>query len=227
MSLSIPNLLASKKTGNGQEFHFLIEGPAGRLEALLSLPDAWESKEFAAIVCHPHPLHEGSMHNKVVHTCTRALYLLDIPVLRFNFRGVGKSEGNYAETIGEKADLIAVYVRLRSIFPFRQMILAGFSFGAHIALKSWQELDAKSLITIAPPVHSMQLDEIIPPSRNWLLIQGLADEVVSSEAVLSWAQALQNPPDIKTFDNVGHFFHGHLPQLRETIRHYLVTVISL
>ena len=128
-----------------------IPGPAGPIEALLEEPDRTSFERFA-VICHPHPLHQGSMLNKVVHTVSRAMIDLGYPAVRFNFRGVGASEGYFAEGIGETDDVLAVCQWMRNRYRGVGLVLAGFSFGAVVACRAALTAKPAQLITIAPPV---------------------------------------------------------------------------
>ena len=130
-----------------------ISGPAGALETLLEVPAAGAPVGGFAVVCHPHPLHGGTMQNKVVHTLARALQEAGIATLRFNFRGVGASAGSYDEGRGEIEDALAVIAYGRARWPGAALTLAGFSFGAQVALLAAPSSAPARLITVAPPVE--------------------------------------------------------------------------
>lgn len=194
-----------------------LAGPAGHLEALLDTPPG-PLAAAVGVVCHPHPQHQGTMLNKVVHTLGRALNDLQIPVVRFNFRGVGASEGAYADGEGETADAVAVADWALRRFPGAQLWFAGFSFGAAVAIRAAVERPCQQLISVAPPVARMaRLLGDARPSCPWLLVQGTADEVVPAGDVEAWARARSLPPDLVLLPDVDHFFHGRLTLLRETI----------
>ena len=194
-----------------------ITGPAGVLEALLECPEAGHSSR-AAVICHPHPLHQGSMLNKVVHTVSRAMLDLGAPALRFNFRGVGASEGRYAEGSGEVDDAVAACAWMRERFPGCELLLAGFSFGAMVACAAALTVRPAHLVSIAPPVErTRRLLAGRHPGVPWLLVQGEADGVVPSGEVIAWAAELQPAPELVVLPGVDHFFHGNLTQLRETL----------
>jgi hypothetical protein len=194
-----------------------LDGPAGRLEALLDTPP----RPLAAaigVVCHPHPQHQGTMLNKVVHTLSRALNDLRIPAVRFNFRGVGASEGAYADGLGETDDVLAVAAWATARFGGADLWLAGFSFGAAVAIRAAMSTSCAQLITVAPPVARMaRLLDGKGPACPWLLIQGTADEVVAAGDVQEWARTLEPPPDLVLLPDVDHFFHGRLTLLRDTV----------
>jgi len=193
-----------------------IGGPVGRLEAILELPRDVDGNRVA-VLCHPHPLHQGTMLNKVVHTLARAMNDLGMPALRFNFRGVGQSEGSYSDGVGEMDDLQAVADQALQRFDGAELWLGGFSFGALVALRSAVALDPAQLITIAPAVDLIRNVNLPQPTVPWLIVQGDADEVVSCEDVLEWVNSIAPGPDVIVMPGVGHFFHGHLVHLRELI----------
>lgn len=194
-----------------------LDGPAGRIEALLDTPPG-PLAPAVGVVCHPHPQHQGTMLNKVVHTIGRALNDLRIPALRFNFRGVGASEGAYADGVGETEDALAVAAWARQRFPGADLWLAGFSFGAAVAIRAALASPCRQLISIAPPVARMSsLLGNASPACPWLLVQGTADEVVPAADVEAWARGRTPPPDLVLLPDVDHFFHGRLTLLRDTI----------
>ncbi len=183
----------------------VIEGPAGRLEAILVKSAAPRS---AALLLHPHPLYQGTMENKVVTTLARAVERLGGASLRFNFRGVGASGGTYDGGRGEKDDARAAASWLRGRYPALPLWVMGFSFGAALAFDLAPELEASFLVTVAPPVA--MVTRSTAPSCPWLLILGDADEVVDPEAVRGWAASIAPPPDLVAVPGASHFFHGRL-----------------
>jgi alpha/beta superfamily hydrolase len=191
----------------------MLTGAAGEIEALLDHPDG--EPAAVAVVCHPHPLIQGTMHNKVAHMLARALTDLGALALRFNFRGVGASAGEHDRGDGEADDTVAVAGWMRERHPDLPFWLGGFSFGAMVALRAAPRLEPAALVTVAPPVE--RLDALARPGCPWLLLQGEDDDVVGAQAVLEWARAFEPPPEIATFPGVGHFFHGNLNALRDTI----------
>jgi len=192
---------------------FIIDGPEGGLEAMLESPESSDGSHIA-ILCHPHPRYQGTMLNKVVHTLARSMNDLGLMALRFNFRGVGKSEGAYGHGEGEIQDLIAVadYARLR--WPGATIWLAGFSFGAVVATRAAASIKPERLVTIAPAVNVLGKELQSVPTMPWLVIQGDADEVVPVGDVSSWVEKLEIQPELIILPGVGHFFHGHLVDLR-------------
>lgn len=203
----------------GQGEAVVVPGPEGQLEGLWH--PAGDDPAAVAVVCHPHPQHEGTMHNKVAHTLARAFSDCNAAVLRFNFRGVGKSEGEFDQAVGETADALAAVKWVREQHPDRPLWLGGFSFGAQVALQATGKARPERLVTVAPPVQRFGDTRPARPRCPWLLIQGEADEVVNADAVLAWAEAYDEPPLIKRFPDVGHFFHGSLTGLREAVTGFL------
>jgi uncharacterized protein len=208
-----------------------LDGAAGSLEVVVedvaaaagsaprggSLTEERASPRRHAIVCHPHPLFGGTMDNKVVTTLARGLHECGIPTLRFNFRGVGQSAGEFDSGLGETADAAAVAAWGAARWPGSHLVIAGFSFGAYVALRLAQYTAAAHLITVAPPLARFDFSSLQPPGCPWLVVQGDADEVVDAQQVIAWAQALQPPPRLVVMPGVGHFFHGRLIELRGAV----------
>lgn len=195
-----------------------IDGPAGRLEALLEDPGG--AGGWFAVVCHPHPLYGGTLENKVVHTLARALQERGMPTLRFNFRGVGRSAGSFDEGRGETDDALAVIAWGRRRWPAAQLVLAGFSFGAVVALRAAAAAGAAQLITVAPAVTRLGAALARPPCP-WLLVMGDADELVDCAEVRAWAARFEPPPTLRLLAGVDHFFHGRLHELRTAVGAHL------
>ena len=192
-----------------------IEGPVGTLEAAI---DASAGPAVAtAVVCHPHPQQQGTMTNKVVTTVARAFAELRADAVRFNFRGVGKSAGAYADGVGERDDALAVVDWCRERWPNRPLYLGGFSFGAAVAASIAARVAPVGLVTVAPPLDRLRAS-FVAPTCPWLLVHGEADDVVPPGPVLEWAAALPSPPKIVLLPGVGHFFHGSLTALNEAVK---------
>ncbi len=202
------------------EEKILIPGSAGELEALLSVVDDYG--DSIGIICHPHPLYGGSMNNKVVHYTARALHKVGMPVLRFNFRGVGRSGGEFSNAIGEADDLKAVAEWLRQKYPARSLIVAGFSFGSYVAVSQVRALAATKLISIAPPVNLYNFHELAP-QIPWLVIMGDEDEVVPVSEVRQWLENKASNRQVVWMKGASHFFHGRLPELSGHIENWLTT----
>ena len=201
-----------------------IEGPAGLLEALLSRPSVEISKPIIGIICHPHPLQEGTMYNKVVTTIAKAFMHQGAWVLTFNFRGVGESEGEYDHARGEVNDLLAVLDWALERVPGTEIWLAGFSFGSYIAAVGATKRKVSKLISIAPPVEYTGFEKLHEIHCPWLVIQGDLDDVISPRATYDWIESRSESIELIRFSDVGHFFHGHLVELREGIEGWLEKV---
>jgi uncharacterized protein len=193
----------------------VIEGPAGPLEA--SVEEGNDAGAAYALVCHPHPVFGGTMDNKVVTTVARALSACGMPAVRFNFRGVGASAGRYDEGRGETLDAAAVAAWGAHRWAERGVVVAGFSFGAYVAMRLAQTLPPSRLIMIAPPLGRFDFKPFAAPACPWLIMQGDADDVVDPQAVRDWALAHRPSARLVMLAGVGHFFHGHLVELRDAI----------
>jgi uncharacterized protein len=197
----------------------MLDGPAGTLEVAVDR-SACPPLPAVAILCHPLPTEGGTMHNKVVTMAARALRELGIDSVRFNFRGVGASAGSFDDGRGETDDLLAVAEWVRSQRPDAALWLAGFSFGAYVALHAAATLQPSFMLSIAPPVRrSWDFDTLTLPTCPWLVIQGEADEVVDPQAVFAWIAAMDDPPQLVRMPDTSHFFHRKLIDLRGAIKH--------
>mgnify|MGYP003332952361 CR=1 FL=1 len=200
-----------------------IAGPAGALQVVVEDPGPPAATPQAfAVVCHPHPLHGGTMDNKVVTTLARTFHELGLPTLRFNFRGVGTSEGTHDAGRGEVDDALAVLAHGRERWPGAAPWLAGFSFGGRIALAAAARPEAgrvAQLVTIAPAFTRYHASPVTlrVPGCPWLIVMGDADELIPAAEVTGFIEQLAPRPDCVLLPGVGHFFHGSLPLLRDTI----------
>ena len=196
----------------------LLPGPAGLLEVSVDLPVAHDARRGIAVICHPHPPDGGTLHNKVVTMSARALTELGLATVRFNFRGVGQSEGGYDNGRGEVLDLLAVANWARQARPDDDFWLVGFSFGAWVALLGARQLPVKQVISIAPPVGLRDFSGVLPPPCPWLVIQGEADEIVEPGPVFDWLGKQEPAPEVVRMPETGHFFHRRLLDLRGAIK---------
>lgn len=191
-----------------------------QLETQLSTPANDDGKAIA-IVCHPHPLYGGSMTNKVVTTIAKALLSLNMPVIRFNFRGVGDSPGEYDHGIGETDDLATMVDWARKQYPKCKLWLAGFSFGSFVSAHYAHQHPVDQLISIAPPVNHFDFSPFADIHCPWLIVQGDRDEVVPLKAVLAWTKGLPPSAQLCRLPEATHFFHGQLIALKDLLIHSL------
>jgi alpha/beta superfamily hydrolase len=197
---------------------FTLTGTAGNLEGIVHLPDT--SPRAIAVVAHPLPTAGGSMENKVAMTLAKTFAELDCVVFRFNFRGVGASEGEFTGGDGEEQDLLAVAHYAREQFgEDLPLILAGFSFGGYVAARAAQVLHPQHLILAAPAVGrftaAMPTKKMPDVSPTTLVIHGENDELVPLSAALAWASPQHLP--IVVLPQTDHYFHRRLGQLREIV----------
>ena len=193
--------------------HSDIVGPAGRIDVAIDVPDG--NARGVAVLCHPHPVHGGTMDNKVIQTLARAFVQLGLRAVRFNFRGVGRSEGQWDEGVGEIDDAMAVVTAQRDgALP---LTLAGFSFGSYVAAEVAQRLaaagqPASRLVLVGPATTYGDMPAV---PADTLIIHGEADDVVPLSATLDWARPQGLP--VIVLPGVGHFFHGQLTRLRDLV----------
>lgn len=199
-----------------EDAEVLLNGPVGSIEALVAHPGV-KAGESIAVICHPNPTQGGTMHNKVVTTLHKVFTLAGITTVRFNYRGVGNSEGSFAQGVGELDDLLAVIAWVKFHFPAAPIMLAGFSFGGYIALQGASRIDARALLTVAPSVGHFDCSDLAPISCPWVVAQGEDDDVVPMALVLDWLQTRKESPIVLSFPKTGHFFHGKLLDLRERL----------
>ncbi len=199
-----------------------LKGPAGILEAMLETPQHADDTRVA-VVCHPHPVYGGTMTNKVVHILAKAFTELGAPTVRFNFRGVGRSDGAFDDGRGETFDALAAIEWARSRWPQAGLWLAGFSFGGAIALRAAAQVRPDRLVTVAPAIQRVDVSRVALPDCPWLIVQGDKDELVSAQSVEAWARTLNPRPQLAILPGVDHFFHGRLNDLRDTVLQWVRT----
>ncbi len=207
-----------------QNNEILIDGAVGRLQLIQTIvaPNSNSNTrpESAAIICHPHPLYGGSMSNKVVHIINKAFNSVGINTVRFNFRGVEQSQGQFADGIGEVDDLLSVFDWLARDTQISRIYLAGFSFGSFVAAQvaSLQQtpIAIEKLLLVAPPVSMYDFGSItfnVP----CLVIQGGQDTVVEPEQVKQWVATQADNVQLLWNDGAEHFFHGKLNFIRDSV----------
>jgi len=210
--------------------NIFLEGPAGRLEAILWAPSdpVRQRPSLAAVVCHPHPLFGGTMHNKVVYQSAKSLDALGIPVLRFNFRGAGLSEGEHDRGDGEQGDVRAGLDFLGTQFPGVPLLLAGFSFGACVGLRVGCEHPRVShLIGLGIPVNSTDFSFLSQCKKPKLFVHGSQDEYGAIEKVRTLVASLPGENHLLVVEGVNHFFAGKLNEVDVAIKNWLSEVFRL
>ena len=200
----------------------IIQGPVGDLQG------AWHAaaaSEDCLIICHPHPQFDGTMNNKVVTTVAKSYLDLGINVLRFNFRGVGESAGEYGNIDGEVQDCQAALDWLLTQKKVKRLFLAGFSFGCYIAAKvafelrnTYPQLHLEHLLMVAPSVINSPFDKAVPLMCPSTVIMGALDEVVPFDAVSDWSDTLYPPVEFVELSQASHFFHGQLVILKQEVK---------
>jgi alpha/beta superfamily hydrolase len=208
-----------------------LEGAAGRLEALLwAVPQRSSgAPPLAAVVCHPHPLFGGTMHNKVVYQTAKTIHALGVPVLRFNFRGVGLSAGTHDEGQGEQEDVVSALDFLAAQCPGTPFLLAGFSFGAWVGLRAGcGDGRVAELICIGLPVgetNAREFPDLDACEKLILLVSGEFDEYGPPEKLKTFVGQFSERTKARTkvtmIPRADHFFAGHLPELDRTIAVWL------
>lgn len=207
--------------------NFFLKGPAGRLEAILWTPSAGTRPPLAAVVCHPHPLFGGTMHNKVVYQVAKSLDALGILVLRFNFRGAGLSEGEHDRGRGEQDDVRAALDFLSGEFPSVPLLVAGFSFGCVAGQRTGCE-DARvsQLIGLGLPVNSTDVSFLSRCSKPKLFVQGSDDQYGAIDKVKTLVAILPGENHLEVVEDADHFFKGKLDQVDRAITSWIASRIS-
>jgi len=197
-----------------------FEGPAGRIEGILR--EGAPPVGRAAIVCHPHPLFGGTMHNKVVFRIARAFQEAGFAVLRFNFRGTGRSAGAHDEGRGEQDDLRAAITFIEQKYEGAELWLAGFSFGAAVMLRAaCGDHRIHALMAVGAPVSKYDFSQLIHCDRPKLFVQGALDEFGSVAELTRFVARLDEPKTLKIIDGADHFFAGHLDELAQAVGDFI------
>jgi hypothetical protein len=212
---------------NNQTRRFVVQGPAGAIEALEDLPTLADgaTPRGVAVIAHPHPLFGGTMDNKVVQTLARAFVHCGWRAVRFNFRGVGATQGVYDEGRGEQQDLLAVIADANPSDAPQPLALAGFSFGSFVVSHAVASLGAQhapqQLVLVGTAASRFAVAPIAPDLHaRTLVLHGEQDDTVPLTSVMDWARPQSLP--VMVIPGVAHFFHGQLPLLRSlVVRHLL------
>ena len=210
----------------------LVPGPDGLIELVMEAGERLEqSHPLVAVIAHPHPLYGGSMDNKVVTTLSRLYRQLGVDVLRFNFRGIGSSEGVHDEGRGEVDDMLAVVKYARQQKPEARIILAGFSFGSAIAaaaseVLSSENLACQHLLLVAPPVDRYQYAPSGAFTCPTCIVIGGLDDIVDANTVADWVSAMAAPPRLVCIPEASHFFHGELVTLKTKLETEILEMMT-
>jgi alpha/beta superfamily hydrolase len=199
----------------------LIPGAVGPLEALLEW-DPEVSASITALVCHPHPLFGGTMHNKVIFRAAKGALQAGLPTLRFNFRGVGKSRGTFEQGVGEREDVRAALDYLRARLSDLPICLLGFSFGAWVGL-AVGAVDARvtALVGLGVPVADSDMDYLREVAKPKLIVQGTLDQFGPADQMQSFFDSLREPKQLHWVQGADHFFLGKLGEVQAAVREYL------
>ena len=194
---------------------FYLDGDAGKMQCLLDLPD--DAPRGIALVAHPHPLYGGTMENKVAQTLARTFVTLGYAVARFNFRGVGDSEGVYDDGKGEVDDMAIMYEHMRARYPDLPVTLAGFSFGTFVQAQFALRLEAEGraperLVLVGTAAGKWPMP---PVPQDTILIHGEQDDTITMQQVFDWARPLDIPVII--IPGADHFFHRRLGHIKNLV----------
>jgi alpha/beta superfamily hydrolase len=199
----------------------LIAGPAGRIEALVEF-DPTTPPAAAALVCHPHPLFGGTMHNRVVYRAAKAALEAGLPALRFNFRGVEKSEGEFADGIGEREDTRAALDYLRARFSEIPIVMMGFSFGAWVGLTVGAgDSRVGALVGLGLPNGSTDWSCLRSASKPLLIVQGTGDIFGPRPEIEALLSTLPEPKRLHWVEGADHFFSNRLDEVQRVVRSFL------
>ena len=218
-------MIFSDKLNTPGEHAYSLQGPVGLLEVVLVVPPQADFR-YVAVLGHPHSLQGGTMQNKVVTTLVRVFKELNMPSIRFNFRGVGASGGVYDAGVGESEDMLFLARLWQACVPDARFIFAGFSFGSYVSYRAAAQCPHALLMTIAPAIHHYDYTEFATAPTPWIMVHGTNDEVVPFALATDFAAAR---PFIEflPFEDTSHFFHGKLIALKEQLTAAIVRQLKL
>ncbi len=201
--------------------NFFLTGPAGRLEAILWSPSA-AAPQIAAVVCHPHPLFGGTMHNKVVYQAAKSLDALGLAVLRFNFRGTGMSEGKHDRGERERGDVSAALDFLAAEYPDIPLLVAGFSFGCWVGLRAGcEDARVKYMIGLGAPVNNTDFSYLERCEKPKLFVHGANDIYGAVDKLRALVATVPGENRIAIVEDADHFFVGKLDQVDAAIASWM------
>ncbi|MBV9231993.1 MAG: alpha/beta hydrolase [Chloroflexi bacterium] len=211
---------------SNQVLHVNIPTPQGHLEGILKPEEEGSQPRYAGLVCHPHPLYGGTMHNKVVFKAAQSLQALNIPTLRFNFRGIGHSTGTYDEGRGEMDDVRYALEFLSRRYSGIPVILGGFSFGAYVGLSVAATDDrAQAMIGLGTPARMFGGQTLQNCHKPKLFIHGAQDEVAPYDLAVKWFEQVPAPKSMIAVEGADHFFQGHLEEVQASITTFALTLL--
>ncbi len=206
----------------GESRQLFVAGAAGRIETLLAAPR--RSPTAICVVCHPHPLFGGAMSNKVVYSLASSALQAGALTARFNFRGVGRSEGAHDHARGETDDTVLMVEWLRRQLPGVPLLLAGFSFGAYVSLAAASRVKPSVQLSVSVPLSGDYIDGAARPPHPgcpWLAVHGTGDDVVDYARTRAALETYAPPPRLVTLEGAGHFYHGRLSELQDAVLPFL------
>ena len=197
------------------------------MEGILKPEEEGIVPRYAGLICHPHPLYGGTMHNKVVFKAAQALQILGIPALRFNFRGVGHSTGTYDEGRGEMDDVRFALEFLSRRYPGLPVILGGFSFGAYVGLRVAVVDDRVQAMTgLSVPARMFEGEYLEGSHKPKLIIQGTKDELAPYALASQWFEQVPAPKSLVAVQGADHFFQGHLDEIQAIIVSFVQNLLK-
>jgi hypothetical protein len=210
----------------GQILHVNIPTPAGHLEGILKPEEENVEPRYAALVCHPHPLGGGTMHNKVVFKVAQILQTLGMPVLRFNFRGVGHSTGIYDEGRGEMDDVRYALEFLSHRYPGLPVVLAGFSFGSWVGLRvACNDDRVQAMVGLGVPARMFGHEHLAGCHKPKLFIHGTLDELAPFDLAIQWFERVPAPKSMMPVNGANHFFQDRLDEVQEMISNFIIETL--
>ena len=209
-----------------QVLHVNVPTSIGHLEGILKPEAEGTAPKFVSVICHPHPLGGGTMHNKVVFKVAQALQMQNIPALRFNFRGVGHSSGTYDDGRGEMDDVYYALEFMSRRHPGVPAILAGFSFGSYVGLRvACADDRVHAMIGLGVPVRMFEASETLQDCyKPKLFIHGTADELAPYELMSEWFELVSAPKRLITLEGADHFFKDRLPEVQTLVTDFVLSL---
>lgn len=214
--------MTDPRTDHHEAEKLFLAGPAGRLEAVLWTPPGVSAPHLAALVCHPHPLYGGTLHNKVVYQAAKTIDRLGVPVLRFNFRGAGLSAGEHDQGRGEQDDARVALDFLASRYPGTPLLLAGFSFGCWVGLRvGCADPRVAELIGLGAPVNGSDFSFLEDCPKPKLFLHGAGDEFGNPYKLVKMVADLPGDNQVSVIEDADHFFAGKLEPMCGQIASWL------